>query len=943
MRTKSKNVFDFSSQCDFDVIVIVESWLNADFNDAEFFDMKLYNVYRKDRNEELTGLSKGGGVLVAVKSQYRSSLCSIDDKDGLIDQLAVCIFGSNVALTLCVSYIPPHSSNAYYDSHISNILSLDTNLAVNSRLCVLGDFNLTDVFWSKFADNDILTPFNVNKDHEIDCVDSFLGLNLIQINHIANKLNRFLDLVFVPHDCKYTLYECLLPISKPNVHHIGLVIELDSYSFFEYKQSLESNNFNFNMCNFDVLNSIFESIDWMTIFAGKFTSACYEEFLKKVLSVCSANIPYKRPKPYKLPWYTKGLKKLKNLRNKFNKRFVDSGDPECEAKFFHYQREFNFLNKFLYKQFLLEKEKEIKSNPKSFWTFIKSKKQSSDIPFTVKYGQNVSQSCGEAVNMFANFFKSNFNSFNDNDPEFSSLLPMFDIGYLRVSEEEVFSGIMQIRNSFKSDADGLCAYLLKKCATSISGALTFIFNLSLREGVFVNRWKSALITPVFKDGKRDDVTCYRPISKLSCVSKIFEHIIYKRLFFITKSCITPNQHGFFSGRSTTTNLAMFTEFSISALERGGQVDVVYTDFSKAFDKVSHAILFKKLHCFGFHSSFLKWLKSYLSGRVCKVAIEGYESRPYIQTSGVPQGSVLGPLLFNLFINDISSCFIKSKFLLYADDLKIFVETESLRNVFDLQIELDNFLEWCSLNDLRLNLTKCVHLSFSRSLNPIQSVFRIGSYNLKTVRSKLDLGVVFDSTMSFTPHVDYIVPKAYKMLAFLRRNCSDFSDPHTLRLIYNAFVRSKLEYAAIIWSPYCQIRISRIEKVQKVFIKFALRSFDYVDPLPYRSKCLFLGLQTLEYRREFQSALFIFDIISGTIDCPDLLALFPFYVPPRNLRYIDIFNIPPHRTNFALNSTLTRTFINLNTINLNLQKSHKQHIEFCTSKENFKLFLTSVLK
>ena len=195
---------------------------------------------------------------------------------------------------------------------------------------------------------------------------------------------------------------------------------MTNYNFFQHSQSLNSNNFNFNLCDFVVLNSIFDSVDWMGMFSGCSTSICYDEFLLKIISVCREYIPKKKPKPYKLPWYTSGLKKLKNLRNKFHKRFIDSGDSECQSKFFYYQREFNFLNKFLYKQFIIEKEQDIKSNPKAFWSFIKSKKQSSDIPSVMKFANNISQSCGDAVNMFASFFESNFEPLMVNDFSFTN-------------------------------------------------------------------------------------------------------------------------------------------------------------------------------------------------------------------------------------------------------------------------------------------------------------------------------------------------------------------------------------------------------------------------------------------------------------------------------------------------------------------------------------------
>lgn len=347
---------------------------------------------------------------------------------------------------------------------------------------------------------------------------------------------------------------------------------------------------------------------------------------------------------------------------------------------------------------------------------------------------------------------------------------------------------------------------------------------------------------------------------------------------------------------------------------------------------------------GFHSNFLMWIGSYLSDRTCKVVVEDFESLTYLQTSGVPQGSILGPLLFNLFINDVSECFYKANFLLYADDLKVYGEIGSISDVLDMQTDLDSLLDWCGLNGLYLNLSKCIHVSYSRSRNPIQSVFRLGNYILEKTDTVTDLGVVFDSTMSFIPHINYIVPKAYSMLAFIRRSSSDFSDPYTLKLLYTSYVRSKLEYAAVVWNPQCMNYISRIERVQRIFLKYSLSSFTFVDPMPsYRSRGLFLGLETLEYRRRFQSALLIFDIISGSINCPDLLSKIEFYVPPRILRYNHhIFNISCHRTNYGRNCTINRACNDLNAINEYAFSLNPNHlIEFNTSKEAFKLLLFEI--
>lgn len=350
------------------------------------------------------------------------------------------------------------------------------------------------------------------------------------------------------------------------------------------------------------------------------------------------------------------------------------------------------------------------------------------------------------------------------------------------------------------------------------------------------------------------------------------------------------------------------------------------------------ILKKLLYALGIHSNLLAWINSYIRNRTCTVYIEEYKSFPYTQVSGIPQGSVLGPLLFNLFINSINSCFKNSKFLLFADDLKVFLKIKSINDAIKLQSDLNRLMSWCSINKLQFNLNKCVHITYSHSRHPLHVSFSIGSSILETVYEINDLGIIFDTKFTFIPHLENLLPKVYSTLAFIKRNSFNFSDPYTMKILYTSFVRSKLEYGAIIWNPYHGIHIKRIEKIQKRFINFALKHIRFQDPLPsYEQRSLLIGLETLEMRRNVNLMSFIFDVINSNIDCPDILSKIFFNTPCRNLRHNNQFFIHIHRSDFALNNPITRALRLFNNLPPEIT------VEFNISKEHFKNFLFYILK
>ena len=226
--------------------------------------------------------------------------------------------------------------------------------------------------------------------------------------------------------------------------------------------------------------------------------------------------------------------------------------------------------------------------------------------------------------------------------------------------------------------------------------LHYLFNLILKSLSFPQIWKEAFVTPVFKKDDPAHIDKYRPICILCNFSKIFESVIHKRIFFSVKSFITPFQHGFVERRSTITNLSCFSQYVSEALDDNSQVDVIYTDFNKAFDQIDHYVLLAKLGSFGLSNSLLQLFKSYLLDRKLFVKYKNFVSDGFCPTSGVPQGSNLGPLLFLLYVNDIVDLLTCQK-LLFADDLKLFLTVNTIQDCQLLQDNLHLLSAWSEKN------------------------------------------------------------------------------------------------------------------------------------------------------------------------------------------------------------------------------------------------------
>jgi hypothetical protein len=565
-------------------------------------------------------------------------------------------------------------------------------------------------------------------------------------------------------------------------------------------------------------------------------------------------------------------------------------------------------------------ENNISKNPKQFWTFVKSRSNSFGIPSSVRYGNDIMNSGIDICNAFSEYFKTSFL-----DPGTSttgnSLCNVQEctdsvshIAGISVDNALVTKLLLNLDPSKSAGPDQVPALYYINCAKALTKPISLLFRRSFAESTVPAIWKSAFITPVIKKGPKTDVTNYRPISKLCIVAKVLEKIVHAQVSSVLKNSIDSTQHGFVQHRSTVSNLALLNDFISESMDSGHQVDVIYTDYSKAFDRIDHDILISKLYLIGIRGDLLRWFKSYIKNRCQSVVISNYMSSWVSIPSGVPQGSLLGPLLFNIFVNDIRANFQYSRLLSFADDMKIFAKIVSISDAYALQSDLSRLDSYCVKNKLDLNPSKCFTVTFSRSLNVISTPYSLKGNVLKKVASMRDLGVIHDSKLIFDEHIDSIVCKAAKSLGFIMRSSACFTRPKTLKILYCAYVRSRLEYASQIWNPQYQIYVDRIERLQTKFIRFLCYKMRVnYSSNNYYELCRKHHLIPLVKRRAIADIVYLVNIIKGNVDCPNLLSKISLNVPTRRFRKFRPISIYKSRTKYRKNSLLGRAGSSLNKV------------------------------
>lgn len=917
LRSKVNEFYRNALATDFDIVCLTETWLDESVYSAELFPDE-WSVFRQDGKSKV----RGRGVLVAVRDSawHAEPLPTLVNDDNISLLWLKLNNPTGFNFYLCTIYVAPNSSLATYNLFFQ---SLDNRFFINDKIVIIGDFNLPLILNSKFN-------FRQGGELYID-FKNFLQFNNFNLhNDIVNIYNRTLDLVISNLDglSVEKCSEVLVPIDR---HHPVLSISLVISKGKWHAAPPNESNYNFKNVDFSLLYQTFKNADWNSVLDKNSLDEAVDCFYNVLYSCLNSHTRARVQRLSKYPaYYSADIISVLKRKEKFRNLYKRSRNPRHLEKFRQCRSNFKRLVKQSYDNFVRRTEDSLAKDPKQFWSFINSKKVSKLNPS----GQNfvweneVFDDGLSTASGFARYFGSVYERGESLDPGRINDSPVMNgVNYFNlrsISVEEVTAAIRKLPSKRSYGPDLIPVYIIKGCSEFLEKPLCHIFNRCLASKSFPDRWKVTKITPILKKGSRLEISNYRPVAVLSTPAKVFELIIFDHVFSHMKQYICQQQHGFMPSRSINTNLVNFVHFTSFAMDSRHQVDVIYTDMSKAFDKVDHFLLLKKMNFYGFSGDLINFFISYLQNRRQYVSFSGYKSDIFLAGSGVPQGSNLGPLCFNIFINDLSFI-LHSKFLMYADDLKIY---SSIKVPFDcdmLQNDLDSLHLWCTENKLNLNIAKCSTMTFYRILNPIYFPYNINGIVLERVERFKDLGVLMTFDLQFNDHIINLVNRSLSTLGFITRTCKLFQNPKTFVTLYQSLVRSKLEFASIVWSPFTALYTDIIERVQKRFLRslyFKVHGV-YIFPIwsiRYDELLSIFNFDRLDVRRKVASLCFLRGVMSGSVDDAELLACVPWYVPRRGGRVSRLVYIDFARTVGHATSPLLSAFKLLNTVANNIDLS-----------------------
>ena len=828
---------------DIDILGITESWAHKEIEDAEL-SIEGYTMFRKDRDSNEK--TRGGGVILYCRDEL-GAVRELEDEENKSETIWSKFLdkdGDDIYVGL--AYRSPTASQEETKSLFEQISHYS-----NHRTIVMGDFNYGDINWEEKESGPQGKEF-------LELVqDCFLYQNVT----LPTRGSNILDLVLSTEQNMIEEVEVECPVS--NSDHNVLLFKMICKTEWVKKRM---KNYRYDKGDYISINTELNAINWEENYYNIGVEEMWTFFQQRLMEMREKYVPESVPRKRELPkWMTKSINKGIKKRNKAWKKY---SDEPTYAKLDRYKVLRNKINKETEKkkrEFEASLADRIKTEPKQFYAYVNSKTKTKDRigPLLDSTGSltNDNKVMSEILNKY---FASVFTV------EDLSNMPIAEARVSRkqseegpqvletvlITEEKVYETLKKLKPNKTGGVDGLNSSYILGIAEAIVKPLQIIFNKTLTSGVIPNDWKCANVTAIFKKGSKKKAENYRPVSLTSHICKCFERILTNEIVSQLESnlLIQESQHGFRSNRSCLTNLLESSEYVTRMIDEGSPVDIIYLDFSKAFDKVPHKRLIEKLKAHRIQGEIVTWIEEWLANRKQRVVVNGESSDWEEVVSGVPQGSVLGPILFTVFINDLDDR-IQSKISKFADDTKLIGKAGTTEETDVLQEDLDKLNEWAKTWQMSFNADKCKVLHIGG--NNGKAKYRIDGKDIGIVREEKDLGVIVTDDFKVAKQCNKAASKGNQKLGMIRRSFTCKNKDIMMKL-YKSIVRPSLDYCVQAWRPHLKKDIEILERVQKR----ATRMITECKGKEYEKRLECVNLTTLETRRERADMVEVYKIMNG---------------------------------------------------------------------------------
>ena len=824
-----------------DIIALTETWLEADDHIPSSVGER-FQMFRQDRGNS----TRGGGCLLLISPTLIPTETDISFSSKNVSVVVAGLKHSSQNTLFACVYRGPGSSTEE-DKRLLD--ALESCRARSQRVIIVGDFNIPEVDWT-YQECPVDAP---GEKFLLWLQDKALYQHVYSSTRFReNQRPSLLDLIFTSNEGDVSSVDILAPLGKSDHTVICFTLHLHKMK----SKPKMSRNFG-RMDKVGLLRAA-EGLNWVIPPASHLEER-WQNIKENLRHLQDYFAPLSaRRRQGKPPWWKPKFRRALTRRDQAWRRYKETSTSRDWAIYKARRNAAVSMQRELKKEYERRLPGLIAQNPKAYYGYVQSKRSLRGEIGALDCGSgDKSVNDREKAEAFCRFFTTVHREDLGQTPPPDADVSVTVIPQILIMEETVLATLKALRHNKAPGPDGIHAEIITPIAELVCRPITELFRQSLEDGSLPTDWKTATVTPIHKSGKRDCVRNYRPVSLTCILCKALETIMRMHIcsYLDTNNLLSKFQHGFIKGRSCLSNLLCFLDEVTKRLDEGKPVEICYVDFSKAFDSVNHRLLLHKLKLLGINGQIYRWLADFLDNRKFCVRVGEKLSHETLACSGVPQGSILGPILFIVFVNDLLKM-LECPVYAFADDVKIVSPGTRQTLVNDVK----HLVNWAQQWDMPLNVEKC-HL-LTHEGPPIKIYVGENAMEINPTTRVRDLGIYVTSDYKWGSQCQEAARKARNEL-FRLKSALTCREPDVFLPLYKAFVRPHMEYCVQAWSPYLRKDINCVEKVQRLATKM-IPGLNHVN---YEDRLRTLDLFSMERRRLRGDLIETFKITKGFTNVP----------------------------------------------------------------------------